>query len=544
MTFTQLWQFILRWSWLCVLAAALGGAAGYAVAARQPKVYESAGKIMVVPSQQGAETPRYDELLSAERMTRTYAEMLKTPPVIEAAAREANIGRSYSELVQHILVQPLRDTQLIEVRVYNEEPEMAAKLANALAAVFIQQMRVVRAERFAASKDVLTKQMEQAVVDVAERTRQVEALRLQPLSAVRDAELARVQAELTLFQQAYVGTARSLDEVRLAETRSGDPLVVVQAALPPEAPSQPRPARSALVGAMLGLIGATGIALAVEVVDDRLRSPGRVAQLTGLRPLATAPLLPEGAPLTLYNAPPGAVSGLNGRAHVVSQTAESFRLLRSALLSMAAERPLRSIVVTSPQAGDGKSTTALNLAVVAAQGGERVVVVDADLRSPSLHTMLGLPNQLGLSSRLTGSHTVVDELLESTDIRGLRLLPSGPLPPDPSELLGSSQMRACLLELRELADVVVVDAPSVLTASDAAVLAAAADGTLLVVNAPNARGRRVNRAVNRLQDVGADILGAVLNRATQSGARYRTTREPTLVEAPAAGRATETASPT
>jgi capsular exopolysaccharide synthesis family protein len=197
-----------------------------------------------------------------------------------------------------------------------------------------------------------------------------------------------------------------------------------------------------------------------------------------------------------------------------------FRLLRANLQFAAVERPLRSVLVTSPEQGDGKTTVTANLAVVLAQAGQQVLLVEADLRRPSLSEVFGIPNRVGLTSLLLDEKLDPASAAVETRVPGLRLLPSGPLPPNPSELLASQRMRTRAAQLRELADVVIVDSPPVLAVSDPAVLAGLVDGTVLVVSSVKTRGQHAAQTVSMLQKAGALVLGVVLNRTRSSHGSY------------------------
>jgi capsular exopolysaccharide synthesis family protein len=517
----QLWQFSRRWLWLFFLATFLTAAASFVVSTQLPKVYEGTAKLLVTPGQSASGVASYENVLTAERLTRTYSEVLKTRPVVEAATQETGIQLPYEAALALLDVKPLRDTQLIQVGARANDPELAARFANAVAAAFIQQTQASQSSRFAASKDNLGKQVDQLAADIAERSRRVDALRDAPASAARDSELARLQGELAQLQQSHATAVRSYEDVRVAEARGTDLLAVVEPASPSPHPVQPRVLLNVLLAALVGLMIGVGTAFLVEHLDDRLLSPERLSRFAGLNALGSVALLPQDAPRTVDRMPAAQPSPAGyGYGYGASHAAEAFRLLRANLQFVAIERPLRTLLVTSSDAGDGKSTTAANLAIVLAQAGQRVLLVDADLRRPSQHQVFDLPNRAGLTSLLLDEKLQAENAVARTRVQGLTLLPSGPLPPNPSELLASPRMRARLSELRELADLVIVDSPPVLPVSDPAILAGQADGTLLVVNAQRTRGQHAAHAVATLQQAGARLLGAVLNRTPRTGGSY------------------------
>ncbi len=195
-----------------------------------------------------------------------------------------------------------------------------------------------------------------------------------------------------------------------------------------------------------------------------------------------------------------------------SAAAEAYRTLRTNILFSSLDRPLHTLLVTSTAPDEGKSTTLANLAVTMAQAEQRVLMVDCDLRRPSLHTLFGLPNERGLTSAMLeqgdGPLPVV-----STSVPGLSLLPSGPLPPRPADLLGSRRMGLLVERMRAEADIVLFDTPPVVAVTDASALAPRVDGVLLVLQAGHTRRDRAREARAILEKVKANIVGVVLNGA-------------------------------
>jgi capsular exopolysaccharide synthesis family protein len=192
---------------------------------------------------------------------------------------------------------------------------------------------------------------------------------------------------------------------------------------------------------------------------------------------------------------------------------------------------LRTLVVTSTQPGEGKTTTACNLAVVFAQAGSRVILVDADFRRPSVHRVFNRRQNAGLGGLLLRSAGIA-ELVYTTSIHGLGVVCSGPPPPNPSELLGSTAMETLLESFARVADVVIFDTPPVGAVTDATVLGAMADGVVLVVERGTVRIQAINKGLETLESVGASVLGAVLNKSRASDSYYYYYGEPPIALAP------------
>ena len=200
---------------------------------------------------------------------------------------------------------------------------------------------------------------------------------------------------------------------------------------------------------------------------------------------------------------------------------EAYRTLRTNLEFSSLDKPIKTMVVTSPGPGEGKSTTLANLAVTLAQAEKQVILVDCDLRRPSQHELFGLSNSVGLTTMVVDDKAMKQPPLLDTEVEGLRLLPSGPVPPNPSELVGSHRMAEIIAMLSEQADIVLFDAPPVIAVTDAAVLASRVDGVLLVIKAGATKRDQARKAKALLDKVNAHLVGAVLNNVKMDTSYYR-----------------------
>jgi len=217
---------------------------------------------------------------------------------------------------------------------------------------------------------------------------------------------------------------------------------------------------------------------------------------------------------------PSEESGLITVVNPKSPVSEAYRTLRTNIQFSGLDKSLRTLLVTSSSPAEGKSTTLGNLAVTFAQAGNQVILVDCDLRRPSLHTVFGVDNGVGLTNLAIGD--LPDKIpLQDTSVPNLRLLPSGPLPPNPSELLGSKRMDKILEMLKSGADFVLFDCPPILAVTDAAVLARKVDGVLLVVSAGKTKREHASKAKLLLDKVNANVVGVVLNNAKFDNALYK-----------------------
>jgi non-specific protein-tyrosine kinase len=282
-------------------------------------------------------------------------------------------------------------------------------------------------------------------------------------------------------------------------------VIVWEQAKTPSAPISPRPTINLVLGLIVGLAVGIGLAVLRFRLDTTVRLPEDVAEVVELPVLGAVVVDPEAArtPLAL-------------QARPMAPRSESFRQLRTNLQFVDVDGRPRVVAVTSALPAEGKTSTACNLAVALAQTGAGVVLVEADLRRPAFDRYLGVEGAAGLTSVLIGRASLEDVLQPFGDQR-LMALPSGPLPPNPSELLGSKAMTTVIDELRAVFDYVIVDVPPLLPVTDGAVVSALADGTLLVVRAGKTRREQLGQAAALLHNVGARTLGVVLNMIPVKG---------------------------
>lgn len=257
----------------------------------------------------------------------------------------------------------------------------------------------------------------------------------------------------------------------------------------------------------VGLFLGVALAILLEALDDTIYSVDDLQRVSDLYLLGIIPLrTDEAGPLVTVVAPK-------------SPPAEAYRTLRSNIRFSLFDKPARTLMVTSAGAGEGKSQTAANLAIVYAQSGDSVILVDADLRRPVLDRLFGVDAGLGVTNVLVGD-TRVEDALVATDIPGLRLLTSGPLPPNPAELLESERMTALVEQLAELADLVILDSPPAMMLTDAGILSAKVDRTILVAESGQVTERAIRDLERLFRHARADVLGVVLNKLRITGGDY------------------------
>ena len=336
-----------------------------------------------------------------------------------------------------------------------------------------------------------------------------------------------LQQEIETNKQLLDGLLQRSRENDVVLAGTPNNISVIDYALAPDAPVGPKRKQSVALAFLLSLAFGTGLALFLEYLSDTVRSSDDVERLLRLPALSVIPtaggaigrLLPGGGALQRRHQHHHHGGGDLGRPELLlnadprSPLAESYRHLRTSVLLSRAGRPPRTLLVSSSLPSEGKTTTSINTAVSLAQTGARVVVVDADMRRPCVHRIFGVGNARGLSTILSSNMTE-DEMLGLVarhEESGLDLLPSGPVAPNPAELLGSEQMRRLIATLATHYTHVVIDSPPIVSFTDGVLISTMVDGVVLVVQGGKTSRSLVRRSKQVLQDVGATVLGVVLN---------------------------------
>ena len=316
-------------------------------------------------------------------------------------------------------------------------------------------------------------------------------------------EYGVLRREAESNKQMYEALMQRAKETGISGELKASNIRVVDEAEIPRSPVRPKKARNLVLGLFGGLIAGLGLAFFFEYLDNRIKNPDEIKQVLGLSYLGLVPGM--------------RTQDLNdGRSPLISEPvpqnfAEAFRGIRTSVVFSSAEEGPRSVLVTSTQPSEGKSVVAANLAMSIAQAGQRVLLIDGDMRKPRLHDLLKVHQDPGLSSLLVGK-AKANDAVHKTSVTNLWVLPSGPIPPNPAELLGSTRFRDLLNTLRDHFDWLVIDSPPVMAVTDASVIAHRTTGVVFVIGSEQVNRHTVRTAVARLRDSKATILGAVLNR--------------------------------
>ncbi len=338
-------------------------------------------------------------------------------------------------------------------------------------------------------------------------------------------EYSILKRDLDSNRTLYEGLLEKLKEAGVTAGLRSNNFRIIDAARVPTSPSEPNIPRNLSFALVLGVISGVGLAFLLENMDNTVRTPEQAQAISGLPSLGMIPLGSKSA----NHGATGKRLALTASKEVVetvtlvrpqSQMAESYRALRTSLLLSNLGAPPKVIMVTSARPQEGKTTTSINSAIVLAQKGVRVLLVDADLRRPSIHKTLGMGPRSGLSNVLTGSATVQQTIATSPILPNLFIMPAGTPPPNPAELLASSHMKDLLAELREQFDHIVIDTPPTLSVTDAVVLSPRADATILVIRSGQTTKQALRRARDILMQVNAHVAGVLLNAVDLTSPDY------------------------
>ena len=490
---------LLRRKWWIVLFTLLATTSAFAISRRITPVFE-ASTTLLIDQAPNSQTSDNSALIASERLARTYAQLLVKRPVMEETLSRLELGTDLEIARNGVRVQLVEDTQLIELKVQNTNPILAAKLANTIVEVFAEQNSVLQASRFAASKASLAAQLDTVGAQIEANEAAILNLGA-PRTASRIAELERLQSELVQYQASYTNLLQSYEQVRTAEAGTISNIIQVEPAVPPTEPIRPRILLNTLLAGAAGAMIGLGMVFLIEYLDDKIRTTEDVERIFQVPVLGTIAETDE----------------LSGKRALLAEeqtpvVAEAFRSLRTNLefLGNGNSGGPSLILVASPGPDEGKTTVASHLAATIGNGANRVVLIDADIRRPGLHESLGVPNELGLSDMLI-ENLEPQRVAHSFDHSHFKLITSGRRVEDPSGLFGSDRFLEVLAQLREQFDTVIFDGPPLL-APEALVLASRLKSVLLVIRSGRTREDVARMYMKQLGRAKADLLGVVLNR--------------------------------
>jgi succinoglycan biosynthesis transport protein ExoP len=502
-------RVVRRFKWTIVVTVVLCVAAALALSFRETPKYRASARIITTPDLSealftqglgtGGGNSGGNSAQQSARAIATEIQVMSSPRVVEAVTDE--LGRAPAA----VGFASVPDTDIIQIGSESTDPEEAAETANVYAQTYID----LRKEEDVAELLDATEAVQAEIGGLTDRIAIIDAdlVAFPPPPRVegqrtptdeREIERARLDSQ----RDAYIANVDSFQRA-ITAIQQGGPTVLAEAGVP-ENPINKTPVRNGVAGLALGILLGVGLAFLREYLDDSVKTKEDLERASGLTVVGLIPELPDwknrkATPL---------VSMAQPRSHA----AEAYRTVRTSLEFLALEHPISSVQVTSALAAEGKTTTLSNLAATFAKGGQRVIVLCCDLRRPRVHEFFGLDNRVGFTSVLLGETPLADAI-QDVPAGGLplRLVASGPLPPNPAELLSSNRAASVIEALHERCDLLLIDSPPVVPVTDALVLAGLVDAVVLVGDSGSTTKRSLGRAVELLRQVDAPLVGAVLN---------------------------------
>jgi succinoglycan biosynthesis transport protein ExoP len=568
MELKQMIYVLPKWAWLLILGFVLGVVGGIVVSKLQSPVYEATTKVLITRPPRQSSDPA--SILDDQQSTQMFMQFATIQSVLDDAS--AKLGFKVNK--NNIQVKLTTDLQIIQVTVADQNPARSALIANTLAEVAIKQYSDIQTGRYAVSEENIQVQIDSVEsqisnlldqIDLASTSNldaQIQQIQTQMLplqeevnklqleiasltppvstdqrtkiaedqarineitpmlslyqqiysnlvilkepipASSAEIQIANLQSALDLYKKIYTSLVSDLETIRLAKLNNTYNASQIELAIAPKRAVRPNLMLNALLAGVCGLMLAGGSMLLIEYLDDSLKSSDDVKQFLGI-------------PVIGYIAEKKKNRKDKEKIMVAEESHspmnDSFRSLKTNLEFIRFGKQTKTILVTSPEQAEGKTTIAANLAVMFAREGKQVLLLDADMRQPALHQLFNIPNRAGLSDVL---HNELD--LETAGrvwkkSKNLKVIPSGPLTPDSIELLGSEKMRQVLADLEKSFDTILIDTPPCFIA-DAQTLADKVDAILLVIRPGHTRRDSAIAALEQFKRAGANIAGVVLSR--------------------------------
>lgn len=543
---------------IIVLLALLGGGSALGFSLKQHKVYEATATLLINAAAPAALIPYLSTSLNGngmapvEQLANTYGIFLQSRSFDKAVIRRLHLAVTPDQLGARVSSALIPNTNYFTIKVTWGDPMQAATVATGIAQVFIQENAAAQAAtQNTGPVSEINQSLNYFRHKIIVLQKQHDELVGNPNSNL--AQVTSLEDKLSTLEDTYyklLGTVGAS-----AATQEANSATLSDPAVPPSAPIAPHVKQNAVFGSLAGLFLGLTLAFLLDYLDYSLRMPEDLEELVGQAPLgvvakigavgaakhrklfgrshrninktgqgtavpapsanghgagADTAQLRDGSLSTLLVLDPQLVT-LN---HPKDPISEAFRALRTNLAFSSLDKPLKSLVVTSSLVSEGKTTVSANVAIAMAQAGKQVILVDADLRRPSIGKLFNLHPTTGFTTVLLNREDrarALTEALQTTMVPNLSVITSGPLPPNPAELLASESMTAVLRDLEARADLVIFDTPPMGPFTDAVVLAARVSGTLVVVRAGSTRRAVITNGISTLRNVGGNVLGTVLN---------------------------------
>lgn len=420
MELRQYLSLVWKWAWLVVLAVFIAGASSFIASKAATPLYRTKTTIIVGRVIENPD-PNARDFSTGQQLAQTYSQLARREPVLRSAIERLGLKMGWQALASQVNSNVIPQTQLLEIYVVDVDPYRAKVLADTIAEELIRQSPTTP-DTTQEQLDFTHAQMEDLKLKIEQGHEEIIRLNRE-LDAANSSRLIQDLENKINVQEGKISGWQSTYSQLLASLQGGNTnvLSIVEIASLPSRPISPNIPMNVMLASVVGLVLSIGGIFLIEYLDDTIKSPEDIERISGLPTLGTIAQI-EGSEYE---------DKLIALRQPLSPTVEAYRVLRTNLQYSSPDRPLRTLMITSPNPAEGKSITLANLAVVIAQSGKRVIAVDTDLRRPVLHTIFGLPNRHGFSNALLGNVENVLHQLQETGIQNLRILTTGVLPPNP-----------------------------------------------------------------------------------------------------------------
>ena len=491
---------VLKWWWLILLAVLIATASSYYASKKTIPLYRTKATLMVGKIMQNPD-PTSETIYTGQQLANTYVQMVTREQVLKATVESLGWEMPWEQLTKQITANVVPQTQLIEIYATSSDPLIAKVLADTLAQQLIRlspsgsnQVSAEQAAFIQAQLGDLQEKINSAKVEVTNLNAELD-------SANSAMQIQELQDQINI-QETKISNWQNTYAELLKTIEGGDvnALNIVEEATVPTVPFTPNTRMNVLLAAAVGLVLAVGGIFLIEYFDDTLQAYEDTERLVNLPTLGKIGRINSNSnekKLIVLEAP-------------TSPVVDSFRMLRMNIQSISNWQPMRMILFTSAEPSVGKSMTISNLAIVMAQFGDRVILVEGDLRKPSIHDLFGITNSKGLKDLIVKSEMTVSSCLRDTKIENLKILTCGQELISSVEALGSERMKIIIKELSSLADIVLFDSPPALLFSDPYLIGKLANGVIIVSKAGGTRKEQLKKVVNDLRKAGINLAGVVI----------------------------------
>jgi succinoglycan biosynthesis transport protein ExoP len=430
------------------------------------------------------------DYVNADRLINTYINIVTSNPILDELNKQMGLAKSPA-----IDVVNIPNTELIQISVEDHNPVQAALAANTLTKILIGQSNDFYAGSGKSPLEILSDQIAVVEQDLIQARKDYADLLMKTPSAVD--QISTASKALDVKQQIYANLVQQYEQTRVRETIQANAISIVAPAVVPTKPSKPNILVNYGLGLIASLVGGFGLAFLFENLDTTLYTSDQIEAVSGMNSIGR---------ITMARNKKEKMLPLKGFSVYV----ESFLHLRTNLLALDNKIPLRTLMVTSAEPSEGKSTIASTLAYVFAEAGNNVILIDCDLRLPRIDKVFKLPNEVGLSDYLK-NQVGLEKIIRKTDMPGISIITSGERPINPSELLGSSRMYDLIQILKKHYSMIIIDTPSILAVTDTSILIPYFEAVLLVAARGGVHRDKLLSACRQLRGMKPRISGLVIN---------------------------------